>query len=114
MKPLTVYKNDGIILEKVGLADKFFLRLKGLMFKKSLDFDSGLLIVPCNQIHTFCMKFSIDVVYLDKNDNVVFVDEAVPPGKMCKMHRDAKKVLSSSTLVESERVFRASLRVLPI
>lgn len=102
MKRLTVYKNDVIILKDVGLAKNYFARLKGLMFKKEMAEDSGLLIVPCNEIHTFCMKFAIDAVYLDKNDCIVFIEEAIAPGKICKLQRKAKKVLELCPNVSSK------------
>ena len=52
---------------KIKIADKFFSRLLGLMFKKNLESNHGLLIVPCNSIHMLFMRFSIDAVYVDKN-----------------------------------------------
>ena len=52
---------------KVKIADKFFSRLLGLMFRKNLESNHGLLIVPCNSIHMLFMRFSIDAVYVDKN-----------------------------------------------
>ena len=38
-------------------------------------------IKPCNSIHTFFMKFPIDVVFVDKNLKVRKVKRNVPPGK---------------------------------
>ena len=57
---------------------------------------------PCNEIHTFCMKFAIDAVYLDKNDCIVFIEEAIAPGKICKLQRKAKKVLELCPNVSSK------------
>lgn len=42
----------------------FFLRFKGLMFKKNLPKDIGYLFTRASLIHTFFMRFAIDVVYL--------------------------------------------------
>ncbi|MBR1728556.1 MAG: DUF192 domain-containing protein [Selenomonadaceae bacterium] len=56
-----------IFVMKVKIADKFFSRLLGLMFRKNLESNHGLLIVPCNSIHMLFMRFSIDAVYVDKN-----------------------------------------------
>mgnify|MGYP002622247701 CR=1 FL=1 len=39
----------------------------GLMGKKSLSKETGLLIAPCQSIHMMFMRFSIDAVYIDKN-----------------------------------------------
>ena len=39
-------------------------------------------IVPCESVHTFFMKFAIDLVYLDRRRKVRKVRHAVPPWRM--------------------------------
>lgn len=46
------------------VADSLYARFKGLMGKASLESGAGMLIEPCNSIHTFFMRFAIDVAYL--------------------------------------------------
>ena len=46
-------------------------RLKGLLGTGKLSLDEGLLIEPCNSVHTFGMKYGLDIVYLDKTGTVV-------------------------------------------
>ena len=46
------------------VADKLLLRMKGLLGRKSLDHGEGLWIKPCMGIHTFGMRFPIDVIFL--------------------------------------------------
>lgn len=60
---------------KIELADTFFKKLKGLMFRKSLD---HALVFPLDgekqsgaSIHSCFMRFTFDVVYLDRNKKVV-------------------------------------------
>ena len=55
---------NGTTLE-VELADNFFSRLRGLMFRQKLDSGRGLLLAPCNSVHMLFMRFAIDVVYVD-------------------------------------------------
>lgn len=57
--------NDATI--DVELADNFFKRLRGLMFRRRLEKSCGLLLAPCNSVHMLFMRFAIDVVYLDEN-----------------------------------------------
>ena len=52
---------------KIEVADSFIKRLLGLMGRKKIPQGQGLLLSPCNSIHMFFMRFSIDVIYLDKN-----------------------------------------------
>lgn len=48
----------------------FFERLKGFMFKKNINY--ALLFNKCNSIHTFFMKENIDIIMLDKNNNILY------------------------------------------
>lgn len=57
---------NGTTIE-VELADNFFKRLRGLMFRRRLEMGRGLLLAPCDGVHMLFMRFAIDVVYLDKN-----------------------------------------------
>lgn len=85
--------NGEVICGKVKLANTFFTRLKGLMGQEKLDDGEGLLIIPCNQVHTFRMKFSIDIVTLGENDVIIYIDKDVKPGKIRKLVSEGKKVL---------------------
>ncbi len=66
------------IAEDVGLADSFFSRFWGLMGKKSLGDDEGLLLTHCGSIHCFFMKIPIDAVYLSKNMTVLGIETLKP------------------------------------
>ena len=52
---------------EIELADNFFKRLRGLMFRRRLEAGHGLLLAPCDGVHMLFMRFSIDVIYLDKD-----------------------------------------------
>ena len=58
--------------KKIDLIDAntYFKRLKGLMFKKNINY---CLRIKTNNIHTFFMKENIDVVMTDKNNNVLYI-----------------------------------------
>lgn len=77
---------------EVGLADSYFLRLRGLIGRDPAAL-GGLLIRPCGQIHTFFMSVPIDAVYLDKEGRVLRIEEAVPVSRFCRAVRGAKRVL---------------------
>ena len=47
-----------------------------------LEAGAGLWIVPCESVHTFFMKFPIDLVYLDRQRRVRKVRHAVPAWRM--------------------------------
>lgn len=84
----------GIILsEKIKIYDSLFMRVKGLMFRKSLEDNSGIIIVPCNSIHTFFMRFNIDVIFLDSENKIVKIVRNLRPWRMTRMYLKAKKVI---------------------
>ncbi|MBQ6137665.1 MAG: DUF192 domain-containing protein [Kiritimatiellae bacterium] len=64
---------------KARVARTFFERAKGLIGTPDLAPDEGMLILKCNAIHTWFMKFPIDAVFLDRDDNVVKVVRGIPP-----------------------------------
>ena len=51
-------------------ANTFFKRLKGLMFKKNINY---AIRIKTNSIHTFFMKENIDIVITDKDNNVLYI-----------------------------------------
>ncbi len=63
----------------IDTADTSAQRRTGLLKHARLEEGTGLWIVPCEAIHTFFMKFAIDVVYLDKTRRVRKTVRAVAP-----------------------------------
>lgn len=85
--------NGETICEKVEVADSFVKRFMGLMYRKHLEENSGLLLEPCNQIHTFGMKFSIDTITISSDNKIRYIDNSVAPGKVRPLVRGGQKVL---------------------
>lgn len=88
-----VYKGDVLFVKKVHAANNFFTRFKGLMFRRSMPEDCGLLIDPCNQVHTFNMRFPIDVLFLSKDYEVMYIEHSMKAWKVSKMVSKGKYVL---------------------
>lgn len=87
---------DKEICKDVILAKSFFKRLNGLMFTKELSQNSAMYIYPCSQIHTFFMNYNIDVLYLDKNNTILAVEDNMKPGKIGKKVKGAVSVIELS------------------
>ena len=68
------------------MADRWWLRLRGLLGRPPLTLGQAMLIDPCHSVHTIGMRYPIDVVYLDKNYRVLKVVECLAPYKFsaCK------------------------------
>jgi len=71
-----------ILADRLELADTGPKRNKGLLGRTGLADGGGLWIVPCESVHTFFMKFAIDLVYLDRNHKVRKVRESVPAWRL--------------------------------
>ena len=102
MKLLKAYRDGELLLDEVENANTFFTRLRGLMFRKSIKNNHALLLSPCNEIHTFFMKFDIDTVMLDKDNRIISIDRAIPPGKVRSRVKHCKKILEMNSGVSSE------------
>jgi len=63
-------------------AEGFMARGRGLMFKRGLSDDGGLVIEPCSSIHMFFMRFPLDVVYVGRDDRVVRIQEDIKPWRI--------------------------------
>ena len=86
------YKGEATI--DIFIADSYFKRLIGYMFRKQ-PHHSAILFTPCNNIHTFFMKFNIDVLFLDEHMQVIKKIESLRPGKVVTMVMGAKMVIES-------------------
>ena len=80
-------------VERLEIADGFWSRLVGLQFRRSLAADSGLLMVPCNSIHTCFVRFPLDIVFLDRNGVVLAVRRNRRPWRLTFGPRKSHAVL---------------------
>jgi uncharacterized membrane protein (UPF0127 family) len=69
-----------IINIEIKVAKTFLSRFLGFMFKKNANY--AILFKNCRSVHTFFMRFNIDVVFLDKENKVIKVVENVKPFRM--------------------------------
>ncbi len=90
---LVIKHNETIICKECENANTVITRFFGLMHRRSMPEGHGLLLDPCNQIHTFNMHFDIDVITLDKDNKILAIFDSVPPWKCKKAVKGGKKVL---------------------
>ncbi len=82
---MIIKKGDIIVADKVKIAGTFFSRLIGLLNRKNLNSNEGLLFKGSVQIHTFFMRFPIDVIFLDKNKKILEIYDSMPPFRITKI-----------------------------
>jgi len=72
-------KTRGLLLAyKAGIANTSSLRRRGLLKHEHLSPGDGLWLVPCEAVHTFGMKFPIDVLYLSRAKKVLKIESCLP------------------------------------
>jgi len=76
---MRLLRNGKTLFNKVKGAYSLKDRLIGLLSKKFMPESEALYIPGCRAVHTFFMKFSIDVVMTDKRGKVVFIKEKLRP-----------------------------------
>jgi uncharacterized protein len=71
-----------VVADAADLAGDSSSRKEGLLKRTGLNPGEGLWIVPCEAIHCFFMKFTIDVLFLDKSKKVVKARASLKPWRM--------------------------------
>jgi hypothetical protein len=71
-----------VLATRLEVADSGPKRNKGLLGRAGLAAGEGLWIVPCESVHTFFMRFAIDLVYLDRKNRIKKVRSAVGPWRL--------------------------------
>jgi hypothetical protein len=89
----TLKFNDKTIID-VFIADSFGKRLFGYMFRKE-PHHGAILLKPCNSIHTFFMKFNIDVLFINEHMQVIKKIENLKPRQVVTKVKGAREVLES-------------------
>ena len=71
-----------VLATNVEVAANGATRRKGLLGRQGLAEGEGLWIFPCEAVHTFGMRFSLDLVYLDRRKHVKKLKLNVPPWRL--------------------------------
>jgi uncharacterized protein len=87
------------------VAGTHWTRFRGLMATPAASFRSGqgLWIVPSHGVHTFAMRFPIDVIYLDGAKVIVHIEKQLKPWRVAPVRMKAESVLElpENTLQET-------------
>lgn len=84
---------QSVLGDRVGVADSTLTRFVGLMGRRSLAPGHGLLISPSNGVHTLWMRFSIDVLLLDREHRVLSAYGNLRPFRVTSLNWKASAAL---------------------
>jgi uncharacterized protein len=100
---------ETFVATEARVADGYFTRLIGLLGKtrRWAKPGRGLWIIPSHGVHTIGMMFALDLVFLDRNLEVVHVEEHVRPFRISKVSLKTISILE----LPPHTVFRSGTRV---
>jgi uncharacterized membrane protein (UPF0127 family) len=81
---LTGLESVEVLGSTVPVASSLPSRLLGLALLRRERAGAGLLIPRCRSIHTFGMRFPIDVFFLDAEGRVIELRRSVPPRRVIR------------------------------
>ena len=84
---------DCLLAERARVAASALERLRGLLGRDGLEPGEGLLLRPCNSIHSCFMRFRFDAVFLDRDGQVLHVIHAMRPFRFSRIVWKAHCVL---------------------
>lgn len=82
-----------MLLEFVKKAGRGIDLLTGYMFQSKPQEGAGLWLIPCNGVHTFGMRFMLDIILLDRKLTVVQIHFNVRPRRIILPANDVYSVL---------------------
>lgn len=71
-----------VLAEDIFIADTLLKRIKGLLGRQEFLPGQALILDPCNSVHTFFMRFSIDLLFVDNDYKVVKVLPELVPNRI--------------------------------
>jgi uncharacterized protein len=67
---------------RIAVADRPSARIVGLAGMRGMPARTGLLIPGCRSVHTFGMRFALDLIWLGDDGRIVDVSAGVPPRRI--------------------------------
>lgn len=82
---------------RITAADTHISRLRGLLGRLSLKEDEGIWVVPSQGVHTIGVLFPIDVIYLNAEHRVIYLQESFGAFRVGPVKGDCASVLEVKT-----------------
>lgn len=80
--PIVNRRTGAVLATDVTIAADRATRRRGLLGRDCLSANEALVLVPCFAIHTWRMRFPIDVLFVDRAGRVIGARRRMPPGRM--------------------------------
>ena len=107
-------RNDLVLADQIATAFESASRRRGLLGRESLPPGSALIIAPTNAIHTFFMRFAIDVAFISREGCVLKVYRALGPWRVAgALRAHAAIELPAGALTDADTRPGDKLRLAP-
>ena len=73
---------ERVLVSECEMAASLLARARGLLGHAPLTAGQGMLISPCQSIHTFFMSFPIDVAFLNRDLKIVHIIPSMPAWRL--------------------------------
>ncbi|MHB1419227.1 MAG: DUF192 domain-containing protein [Bacillota bacterium] len=92
---MSVYNIDrkAYLATRTEIANTFWKRFKGLLGRREFPLGSAMVIRPCNSVHTVAMRFSIDVIFIDRECRIIRMIHQMRPNRFSPIIRKAAAVV---------------------
>ncbi len=101
---IIIHEKSGQILgRKIKKANTFGSRLLGFMFKKSIEPYDGLFLAWNNSVHNCFVQFSLDIIFINKNNEIVKIIRNFRPWRFSRIYFRARHTIEfiSGTIPDS-------------
>jgi uncharacterized membrane protein (UPF0127 family) len=110
---LRVERTGALVAGHVERADTWRRRLRGLLGRDALPPGHALWLIPCAGVHTFFMRFAIDVLFLDRDCAVVRAVPGLVPWRATRVYPRAHSTLELPAGALSGLDLRVGDRLVP-
>jgi uncharacterized membrane protein (UPF0127 family) len=101
----SVVFNDGYKFD-LELRNSFFQKFRGLLGVQYLEEKQGIVLAGCKQIHTFGMKFPIDIVVLSREGVVIDFVGDLKANKISRYYKDSYYIIELMVNHLNEKLFK--------
>lgn len=107
-------KSKQLLADNITVAKDIFSRFKGLLGTDELSPGRGIWLTPCNAVHTFGMRYAIDVLFLDRSLRIVHQVKKLQPNRITRIILKAHSIveLPAGTLEEHPVSRRDQMHIL--
>lgn len=108
MKTTTIYleslNGDQNTVCTAFYANRFFSRLRGLLGRVPLTSSQGFLLTPCAQVHTFGMKYPLDIIFIDKTGRITKCVPNLKPNRMAASIKAYQALEMCSGQIQAQKI----------